>query len=113
MERLARWRDLHVTDDVNGNIVFTRGGTGGAVAALVEGQNILKARAILENNQLVEKYDVKTQNFGTNQHWGADCTSNPTAQNPTPLTGIGALRSATIVGEEMGDNTDCQLRANH
>jgi prophage tail gpP-like protein len=28
LERLARWRDLHVTDDVNGNIVFTRGGTG-------------------------------------------------------------------------------------
>jgi prophage tail gpP-like protein len=113
MERLARWRDLHVTDDVNGNIVFTRGGTGGAVAALVEGQNILKARAILENNHLVEKIDVNTQNFGNNTHWGPDCVSSATAQNPTPLTGIGALRSATLVGEEMGANVDCQLRANH
>jgi prophage tail gpP-like protein len=116
LERLARQRDLHVVDDVNGNLNWVRGGSGGggAADALVEGQNILSARVVMENNPLVPTVTGITQNIGNDQTWASDAQDvSATVPNPLPVTGLQAKRRCVIAGEQPGDSQDCKLRASH
>jgi prophage tail gpP-like protein len=116
MERLGRQRDLHVVDDVNGNLNWIRGGSGneGSTDPLVEGQNILSARVVMENNPFVPAVTGLTQNIGSNQTWASDAQDvSATVPNPLPATGLQALRRCVIAGEQPGDKQDCQMRASH
>ena len=117
LELLARHRHLFMVDDVNGNLNFVRGGSGtplGSADPLVEGQNILSARVVMEDNPLVPRVTATTQNFGSDQHWGADSQSqSATVENPIPPTGFQSKRRMVIAGELLGDSKDCMLRAQH
>jgi len=62
LEKLARMRSVLITDDANGNLVLTQAGLGGASStSLVEGQNILEARATLACNDRYQTYVVMGQ----------------------------------------------------
>lgn len=113
---LAQARNLHMTDDMNGNWVFLRGDTStpGTGLILTEGVNILKARAVLENNQLSPVVDVVAQNIGNdtiNMAQSQDVSASSTSQ--TLLTGISAQRKQTLPLGRAGDKQDAQLFADH
>lgn len=113
---LAQLRNLHMTDDANGNWVFLRGDTSTAAGGLTltEGVNILKARGILENNQLVPKVDTVGQNFGNDTHWGEDAQNVfAFSQGQTLLTGVPAQRKQTLPMPMHGDKQDAQMYADH
>ena len=70
--RLARMRNLFLTDDAQGNVVASRAtGAGGSVAQLTEGQNFKSGTAVLRNDSILSQYKLTGQNFGSDEHWGA------------------------------------------
>lgn len=107
IERLARWRNLFLRDDENGDIVATRGG-GDVVAQLVEGQNILSARAVLANWEAVDQVTISTQNSGSNKQWPTNDVSAtaPVVGFPTP-----GGRTIREVGEQPATKPEVQMRA--
>jgi prophage tail gpP-like protein len=113
---LATMRNLHMADDNEGNWVFFRGDTSASSTGLtlVEGQNILKARAILENNQLVPRVNTVGQNFGNDDHSGSEAQDvSASSESQTPLTGIPAQRKQTLAMPLAGDKQDAQMYADH
>lgn len=73
IERLARLRNMRITDDAKGNYVASySGSTGGSGAALVEGQNILEARATIDVSQSYGTTDVRAQHQGSDTNWPAN-----------------------------------------
>jgi prophage tail gpP-like protein len=105
IERLCRMRNVHMVDDGHGNVLATRG-PGGTAATLVEGQNILKARAVMSINDSAESLTAVGQ------------------APPTPLGGMGDMSSTATTGvpnvkltrpvkfacEINADNQDCAMR---
>jgi prophage tail gpP-like protein len=68
IRRLALMRDLHMVDDANGNLNLVRGETGASAnTTLVEGQNILKARILVNLEYANTLVNALGQDFGTNQ----------------------------------------------
>src|SRR5215475_13375176 len=65
LERLARVSGLLITDTAEGNLALTRVGSRFAVAALVQGENILGASADLDCSQRYSEYTVKGQRANT------------------------------------------------
>jgi prophage tail gpP-like protein len=62
LEKLARMRQVLVTDDENGNLVLTQAGLGGtATGSLTEGGNILEAHARLSCSERYQTYNVLGQ----------------------------------------------------
>ena len=112
---LAAMRDLHMTDDADGNWVFFRGGNGAGGGGLIlqEGVNILKARGILEDNQLVPKVDALTQDHGDAAWQAGQISVKASAQSKTALSGLSAQRSQTIATGITEDSQGAQMFANH
>jgi prophage tail gpP-like protein len=112
LARLAPMRNLHATDDEQGNLVFARpDGSQPSGFSLVEGQNILEVRAILQNNLAVPQYEVKGQQPGTDESNGPDAAQSiGTAWNSNYT---GPPRPFVIMAEHTADDIDCTLRAQH
>jgi prophage tail gpP-like protein len=113
MERLSRIRNLHVVDDENRNLIWTRASSGGGSSSadpLVEGQNIKSARIIIESNLVAPDVTATGKRPGTDDHWGADCMVSATAANPGAPN---SLRRLIIAAEQPTDKQGCQMRANH
>lgn len=112
IERLARWRNIHLVDDQNGNLVLAQpgGAAGSPVAALVEGQNIEAARLIMYANLATSQVSVKTNLPGSDQTWG-DAARNieATATNG----GMPFNRKLVIAGEQPEDQQGAQMRAQY
>lgn len=82
IKRLADMRNLHTTDDENGNLVLARGKAGGAsVATLTEGVNIKSARMIMNYAFATDRMVAQTQTFGTDAR-------NGTAASQVALTAV-------------------------
>ena len=100
VERLAQWRNLHLTDDADGNLVMTRAGSSGSSSAtLIEGVNIESAR-LLENRQFTpNRISLTTQRAGNDQTNGTASSQVFASQNVANYKGPGAaifvLRRAT------------------
>jgi prophage tail gpP-like protein len=113
IKRLAMMRDLHMIDDSTGKTLnFGRGGasSSGASFSLVEGQNILSARCIMEYSWAVGDFTVPGQNFGTNEHWGPDAQGVTAKQTNSNYSGP---RSVVSPMPMPGDSQDAQMFANH
>lgn len=104
--RLARMRNVFMTDDANGNLVGTRAtGSGGSGVQLTEGVNIKSAIAVLSSRNVLEGYESQGQNFSTDQ------------RNGRPASGIAATGGAsgepgTYKNTTMpmpGDSTDAAM----
>lgn len=111
IKRLAAMRDLHMVDDSSGKTLnFGRGGTGGGNFSLIEGQNILAARCVMEYSWAVSQLSSPTQNFGNDNHFAQDAQDvTATANNPN-YTGPRTYVAPTPM---HGDKQDAQMYANH
>jgi prophage tail gpP-like protein len=112
LERLSRFRNLHVVDDQNGNMIWTRaaaGSGGGGADPLVEGQNIKSARVVIESNYQLSEVKVAGKQTGDDSTWGSACMVSATATNPS----FNGIRKMVIAAEQPVDQQSCQMRANH
>lgn len=72
LERLAKLRQVMVTDNASGDLVITApGGGGNASSALELGVNILSASAGFDYSEVYSDYSVKGQRSGTDDNFGA------------------------------------------
>lgn len=111
VERLARLRGLYITDDANGNwiadVFDPKGASGGQ---LVEGQNLLEARASIDGSRSFSIVNIVSQRPGddhTNGEAARDVSA--TVTNPNARAG----RRQISLMEEPGSPQDAATRANH
>ena len=110
--RLCTWRNMHLVDDSDGNLVATRGTIGGAAAAmLVEGQNIESMRLTEDFNALVDRAGFTGQQPGNDQTWGT--ASSQVFASTTLSNYKGPPRQALYTAEQPGSQQEIQLRLNH
>jgi prophage tail gpP-like protein len=107
IERLCRMRNLHMVDDGKGNVLATRQ-AGGTVATLVEGVNILKARAIMSINDSAESITAVGQKPLNDSNW----TTGSASSAATSVPGVGLTRPVKFACEQNADNGDCAMRVN-
>lgn len=83
LERYARPGAVALTDDEQGNLRLVHVKGGGAVAALIEGVNILEANATLRADNRHSDYEVKGQDHGTDKEFGRPVAQRASrAQDP-------------------------------
>jgi prophage tail gpP-like protein len=111
IERLARLRGLHLTDDANGNLIADVFDPNTAIAGqLVEGKNLVEAYAAIDGSNALSKILVAAQRPGNDNVWGDAARDNSaTLTNPNVRAG----RCRLLVLEEPGTSQDCATRANH
>jgi len=129
LERLARLQGLLITDTADGQLALTRVGSGVAVTALVQGDNILGASAELDASQRYSEYTVKGQRANTDDRedrtgaapavGGRETQAPPSAAGDSVRACIGAVldsfvgryRPWLLTAETQADDAMCQLRA--
>jgi prophage tail gpP-like protein len=113
IDRLARWRDMHLVDNSQGNLVLTRAplSLGASVASLVEGQNIESARLTMS------KLFAPNVVSGTAQQPGTDEVNGTAASQVFASAAIpnyvGPPRPFLFLGEHTASQAEMQLRVNH
>jgi prophage tail gpP-like protein len=111
VERLARLRGLHITDDANGNwIADVFDPKASAQGQLIEGKNLLEARASIDGSRSFNIVNIVAQRPGTDQTNGT-----PSRDVSATLTNSDArpARRLIMVMEEPGSPQDAVTRANH
>lgn len=111
VERLARLRGLHITDDAKGNwIADAFDPKTASQAQLVEGQNLLEARATIDGSRSFNIVNIVSQRPGDDQTNGT-----PARDVSATLTNTNARSSRRLimVMEEPGSPQDAVTRANH
>jgi prophage tail gpP-like protein len=110
VERLARMRGLHLTDNANGDWVadvFTPGDP--LAGQLIEGRNLLEARASVDGTNSFNIVNIAAQRPGNDQVKGNSTRDNSASvSNPA----IRASRRLMMLMEEPGSSQDCAARAN-
>jgi len=130
IERMARMRDIHLTDDPQGRLVGLRGGTAPegslaatpvafpafpslprAIATLVEGDNIKELHGVMSSLEAVNTIGTVGQNFGNDEHGGSQASDvYAEVTNNLPATAPAIFQFAA---EEPADKVDVQMRASH
>ncbi len=110
VDRLARMRGLHLTDDGSGRwIASVFDPKGAAQGQLVEGKNLVEARASIDGSHAFHIINVSAQRPGNDQVNGQACRDNSaTATNPA----VRSTRFKIITLDEPGSPQDCANRAN-
>jgi len=104
--------DQKFGDDAQGNMIWTRGGSGGGSSGadpLIEGQNIKSAGVSIQSPMLVSQVDAKGKQPGTDKHWGPDCMVKGTVMNPF----YSGPRKIVIACEQPTDLQGAQMRATY
>src|SRR5262249_41144636 len=96
LERLARLQGLLLTDTAAGNLALTRVGTRRAVAALIQGDNILGASAEIDASQRHSQYIVKGQRANTDDRIDRKGTPGGVPSGDQKGTAAGDTVRATI-----------------
>jgi prophage tail gpP-like protein len=111
IERLARLRGLHLTDDENGNLVAdVFDPNAGTAGQLIEGGNLIEAYAAIDGTNSLGSILAGSQRPGNDQVNGDAARDNSaTVTNPNARAG----RRSLIILEEPGSSQDCAIRANH
>ncbi|MGH8426387.1 MAG: phage baseplate assembly protein [Gammaproteobacteria bacterium] len=109
LDRAARYRGVLLTSDGLGNLVITQPGADVAPAALVLGQNILRAQGHSSSLERFADYIVRAQQAGTDTVYGTTAAS-PSGEALD--SAVGRYRPTVIVAEDMADQAACQTRAN-
>lgn len=108
LERALRQRELMAMPGGRGNIVLVSIGSGRAVTALVQGQNVLEASASFDGKDRYSEYRVLAQNRGSDAaHGDAAAAVAATATDPVP----GRYRPHVITGEAPKDAATARRRA--
>lgn len=108
LERAARMRAVLLVSDTAGNLVIARAGDTLVPAALVEGQNILAARATFSWKDRHSRYLVKGQAHATDDFY-AEQAAGPSGE---ALDGvINRHRPLVVLAEEHGAGGSLAARA--
>ncbi len=111
VERLARLRGLHITDDANGNwIADAFDPKSASRGQLVEGQNLIEARGTIDGSRSFNIVNIVGQRPGNDQTNGT-----PARDVSATLTNSSARASRRLIAvmEEPGSPQDAVTRANH
>jgi len=111
IERLARMRGLHLTDDAKGNLIADAFDPKTAsTGQLIEGQNLVEARATIDGSRSFSMVNFMAQRPGNDQINGdAARDVSATLYNPNAR----ATRRQIVIMEEPGSPQDAVNRANH
>ncbi len=111
VERLARLRGLHITDDAKGNwIADAFDPKTSSAGQLVEGKNVIEARASIDGSRSFNIINIVGQRPGDDQTNGTpsrDVSASLTNSNARPT------RRSIMIMEEPGSPQDAVTRANH
>jgi prophage tail gpP-like protein len=111
VERLARLRGLHITDDANGNwiadVFDPKAASGGQ---LVEGKNLHMARASIDGSRSFSIVNIVGQRPG-DDHVNGDASRDVSATLNNP--NARATRRSIVMMEEPGSPQDAVTRTNH
>lgn len=108
IERACRMRAVLPVSDGLGNLVLTRAKSGTAVAALVEGKNILHGRGEFSFKERFSQYILKGQDRG-NDETTAETWTHVKAESTD--SGITRYRPLIVLAEEHGVNATYRERA--
>lgn len=111
LDRLARQRQILITDDAAGNVVIAAPGSGGRASSALElGVNILTASAGFDYSEVYSNYEVKGQRKGTDDAFGADA-----AQTRGTATDTSLKRRRVLIVRQHGqaDPATCAARATY
>jgi prophage tail gpP-like protein len=110
--RLARWRNMFVTDDENGNLVLGRAQSGGApIAVLQEGVNIERCRMVMDYQLAADPIILPAQHPGSDAANGTQASQvaltqrNPNFQGP--------LRPQVILADHSGNQQEASMAMQH
>ncbi len=108
IQRIAMMRGIFLWDDAQGNLVAGSAGQGGGSADLVEGQNILRAHLVWDNQLAFSKYKGVGQQPGNDNNWPPRAIS---ASGANPNYPANWYRLA--LAEHPGDAEDMAARVNY
>jgi prophage tail gpP-like protein len=109
--RLANWRNMHITDDENGNLVLARGKMGGqTVAQLQEGRNVEMLRMVKNYQFGADPLIFQSQQHGTDSTNGTDASQNAITKSNPNYTG--PKRPLVILGDNSGNKTESLMAFN-
>jgi prophage tail gpP-like protein len=109
--RLAGWRNMHLTDDENGNLVLARGQTGGSVIAqLQEGRNLEMCRMVKNYQFGADPLIFQSQQHGTDATNGTDASQNAITKSNPNYTG--PKRPLVILGDNSGTKAEANMAFN-
>jgi prophage tail gpP-like protein len=111
LDRLAKLRQVLITDNAAGNVVLASPGSGGKAASALElGVNILSGSAGFDYSEVYSKYVVKGQKSGTDDDYGTGA-----AQSKGSASNTGITRHRVLVVRQSGqaDANACKQRAQY
>lgn len=108
LDRMARYRGVLLMSDGLGSLLITQPGQYQAPAALVLGQNILRARGHASMEARFSQYIVRGQQMGSDDLYGT-AASGPTA-SATDAT-VPRYRPTVIMAEDQVNISACAVRA--
>lgn len=116
LDRLARLRQLLVTDNGAGDVVLIAPGSGGKAKSTLElGVNILSASAGFDYSEVYSKYKVKGQRSrgGKDADWDANSAAGLSALGEATDNSLKRQRVLVVRQSGQADAGTCQKRADH
>lgn len=111
LDRMAKLRQVLITDNANGDVVIASPGSGGSASSALElGVNIISASAGFDYAEVYSKYVVKGQKSGTDDDYGHGAAQSRGAANDPGVT-----RNRVLVVRQSGqaDASACKQRAQY
>jgi prophage tail gpP-like protein len=110
--RLCNWRNLHLTDDADGNLCLVRGQSGGqSVATLQEGRNVELFRMTKNYQYGVDPLIFLSQQPGTDATNGTAASQNAITKS-NPSYDAGPRRPMVILGDNVGGKQEITMALN-
>ena len=112
LNKLAKQRGLLLYSSTEGNLVINKRGLQRAATELVQGVNVLSARASYDNTNRFSEYVVKGQNDGSIDGLIGDKPEDATeAEGSAKDSGINRYRPTVIIAENAGSSQTSKERA--
>jgi prophage tail gpP-like protein len=116
LDRLARQRQILVSDNGAGDVVLLAPGSGGKAKSTLElGVNILSASAGFDYSEVYTKYKVKGQRSrgGDDADWDENSAAGLSSQGEATDNSLKRQRVLVVMQSGQADAGTCQKRAEH
>ena len=116
LDRLAKQRQILISDNGAGDVVLVSPGSGGKAASSLElGVNILSASAGFDYSEVYSDYNVKGQRSqgGNDADWDANSAAGLSSQGKAQDGSLKRKRVLVVRQSGQADAATCQNRANY
>jgi prophage tail gpP-like protein len=116
LDRLAKQRQILISDNGAGELVLLKPGSGGKAASMLElGNNILSASAGFDFSDVYTEYKVKGQRSrgGDDADWDVNSAAQLSAQGKATDNSLKRRRVLVVRQSGQADAGTCQKRAEH